>query len=97
DAPPPPAEHLPSDPPQTADPASPVPIGRTAENAVRQAEDAFGYSVGRETLGLYSSANVRGFSPFDAGNVRIEGLYFDPYLTLIQRLRQSTTIRVGLS
>src|SRR3546814_8839604 len=54
--------------------------GRSAENAVRQAEDAFGFSVGRESLGLYSSSNVRGFSPLDAGNVRIEGLYFDPFL-----------------
>ncbi|WP_082448428.1 MULTISPECIES: TonB-dependent receptor [unclassified Sphingomonas] len=77
--------------------APPTPPGRAGENAVRQAEDAFGFSVGRESLGLYSSANVRGFSPFAAGNVRIEGLYFDPFLTLIQRLRQSTSIRVGLS
>lgn len=71
--------------------------GRAAENAVTQAEDGFGFSVGRESLGLYSSSNVRGFSPFAAGNVRIEGLYFDPFITLIQRLRQSTSIRVGLS
>ncbi|MEP9402768.1 TonB-dependent receptor [Sphingomonas sp. VNH70] len=81
---------------QAAPPPLPTP-GRAGENAVRQAEDAFGFSVGRESLGLYSSSNVRGFSPFAAGNVRIEGLYFDPFLTLIQRLRQSTSIRVGLS
>lgn len=62
-----------------------------------QAQDAFGFSVGRESLGLYSANNVRGFSPFRAGNVRIEGLYFDPFLTLLTRLRQSTSIRVGLS
>lgn len=103
EAPPAPVEHLPS--PERAEssqsPAAPqlapAVIGRAGENAVRQAEDAFGFSVGRETLGLYSSANVRGFSPLKAGNVRIEGLYFDPYITLIQRLRQSTSIRVGLS
>jgi len=71
--------------------------GRSSENAVREAEDAFGYSVGRESLGLYSAGNVRGFSPFAAGNVRIEGLYFDPYLSLLPRLRRSTSIRVGLS
>lgn len=71
--------------------------GRTAENAITQAEDAFGFSIGRESLGLYSAGNVRGFSPFAAGNVRIEGLYFDPFLTLILRLRQSTSIRIGLS
>lgn len=79
-------------------PPPPAPAtGRAAENAVTQAEDAFGFSVGRESLGLYSANNVRGFSPFAAGNVRIEGLYFDPFITLIQRLRQSTSIRVGLS
>lgn len=73
------------------------PEGRAGENAVTQAEDAFGFSVGRESLGLYSASNVRGFSPFAAGNVRIEGLYFDPFITLVQRLRRSTSIRVGLS
>ena len=79
-------------------PPVPRPVrGRAAENAVTQAEDAFGFSVGQESLGLYSSENVRGFSPFAAGNVRIEGLYFDPFLTLTARLRQSTTIRVGPS
>lgn len=72
-------------------------VGRAAENAVTQAEDAFGFSVGRESLGLYSANSIRGFSPFAAGNVRIEGLYFDPFITLIQRLRRSTSIRVGLS
>lgn len=72
-------------------------LGRSAENAVRQAEDAFGFSVGRESLGLYSSSNVRGFSPLDAGNVRIEGLYYDPFLGLQARLKQSETIRIGLS
>jgi len=85
--------------PQAKTAATPpsAPSGRAAENAVTQAEDAFGFSVGRESLGLYSASNVRGFSPFAAGNVRIEGLYFDPFITLIQRLRQSTSIRVGLS
>lgn len=71
--------------------------GRSSENAILQADDAFGFSVGRESLGLYSSSNVRGFSPLDAGNVRIEGLYFDPFLNLQARLKQSETIRVGLS
>lgn len=77
--------------------AAPTTSGRASENVVTEAEDAFGFSVGRESIGLYSSSNVRGFSPLAAGNVRIEGLYFDPYLTLMSRLRRSTTIRVGLS
>ncbi|GGI76306.1 TonB-dependent receptor [Polymorphobacter multimanifer] len=91
-----PASALPSPSVPPAPPAGRE-SGRTGENAVTQAEDAFGFSVGRESLGLYSAGNVRGFSPFAAGNVRIEGLYFDPFLPLILRLRQSTSIRVGLS
>src|SRR5687767_14569713 len=50
---------------------------RAAENVVRQAEDAFGTNVGRESIGIYNSSNVRGFSPTTAGNARIDGLYFD--------------------
>ncbi|BAI96741.1 hypothetical protein Sj15T_11970 [Sphingobium sp. TA15] len=38
-----------------------VPAGRADENAVRQAEDAFGTTIGRETIGIYSSSSVRGF------------------------------------
>ena len=61
-----------------AEPSIPsVEQGRSDENAIRTAEDAFGTSIGRETIGLYSSQNIRGFSPISAGNARIEGLYFD--------------------
>lgn len=70
---------------------------RTNENAVTQAQDAFGFSVGKETLGLYTNSNVRGFSPVAAGNVRIEGLYFDQVFGLTNRVRQSSSIRIGLS
>ncbi|MGL6290575.1 MAG: TonB-dependent receptor domain-containing protein, partial [Silanimonas sp.] len=70
---------------------------RAAENAVTQAVDAFGISLGREEIGLYDSDDVRGFSPIDAGNARIEGLYFDPFFQPPARIRQSTTIRVGLA
>jgi len=71
--------------------------GRTDENAMRQAEDAFGTSVGRETIGLYNASSVRGFSPVAAGNARIEGLYFDQVWGLTPRIRRSTNIRVGIS
>src|ERR1041384_7411199 len=50
---------------------------RAEENAVTSAEDAFGTTIGRESIGLYSEDDVRGFSPASAGNVRIEGLFFD--------------------
>jgi iron complex outermembrane receptor protein len=70
---------------------------RAAENAVRNAGDAFGTSIGRETIGLYNSSSVRGFSPTAAGNVRIDSLYFDQVWALNPRLRRTTNIRVGLS
>lgn len=68
---------------------------RAAENAVRQAGDAFGTVVGREEVGLYSADEVRGFSPVVAGNVRIAGLYFDPVIFPSDRISGSTVIRVG--
>lgn len=50
---------------------------RANENAVTAASDAFGTVVGSQTIGLYSPTSARGFSPTQAGNLRIEGLYFD--------------------
>jgi iron complex outermembrane receptor protein len=34
---------------------------RSDDNAVTQAEDAFGFAVGRESLGIYNAGNTRGF------------------------------------
>ncbi len=68
---------------------------KSAENAVTSADDAFGNSVGLESTGIYSEQNVRGFSPLDAGNARIDGIYFDPVSTITLRMRASTTVRVG--
>lgn len=70
---------------------------RTGENALRSAEDAFGSSIGAESIGLYSPDNVRGFSPFSAGNVRIEGLYLDAVTGFNGRLVRGSTVRVGIS
>lgn len=70
---------------------------RSDENAVTQAEDAFGFSVGRESLGIYNAGNARGFSPAAAGNLRIDGLYFDQMWGLSSTLLDSTSIKVGLS
>ena len=69
---------------------------RADENAVTQAEDAFGFSVGRESLGIYDADNARGFSPSAAGNLRIDGLYFAP-VGLPGLLVESQSIKVGLS
>jgi iron complex outermembrane receptor protein len=76
---------------------------RASDNAVTQAEDAFGFSVGRESLGIYSAGYARGFSPTAAGNVRINGLYFDPGNAfafpagLPSPLLGSSSVKVGLS
>ena len=78
--------------------ASTAVIGqRASENALRAAGDAFGTSVGRESVGLYSAGEVRGFSPIDAGNVRIDGLYFDLIWPIATPLLEAQTIHVGIS
>lgn len=77
-----------------------VPVGaqdRTDDNAITQAEDGFGFSVGRESIGIYGPGQARGFSPTAAGNVRIDGLYFDPAFGLQNLLVDSVSIKVGLS
>jgi iron complex outermembrane recepter protein len=68
---------------------------RASENVTTQSSDGFGKSVGNDKSGLYDTDDVRGFSPVDAGNVRLEGLYFDQVDRISSRLVDSTTIRVG--
>ena len=50
-----------------------------------------------ESIGLYGPGFVRGFNPQTAGNVRIEGLYFDQQGTLSNRVVEGSSIRVGVS
>lgn len=70
---------------------------RTQENVITSASDAFGTSIGNETIGLYRDSNVRGFSPITAGNRRIEGLYFDLGGNgLTPRWTSRSVVRVGL-
>lgn len=77
--------------------AAPAAAQRADENATRAAGDAFGTSVGKETIGLYSADNVRGFSPITAGNIRIEGLSVTEHGGFTQRVVSGSTIRVGLT
>ena len=71
---------------------------RAQDNAVTSAEDAFGTSIGLQTVGLYSQNDARGFNPQQAGNLRIEGLYFDQetYTTGSCMVRE-TTMRIGIA
>jgi iron complex outermembrane recepter protein len=77
--------------------ATPALAQRTDNNAVTQSDDAFGKSVGDEQIGIYNAYDVRGFSPVDAGNVRIEGLYFDQQANPTDRLVNGNTVHVGIS
>lgn len=70
---------------------------QVSDNAIAAAQDAYGISVGSESLGLYSASEVRGFSPFSAGNVRMQGLYFDQQGSMTGRLTAGSTIRIGFT
>jgi len=70
---------------------------RADENIVKAAEDAFGARIGGENIGLYNANSTRGFNASQAGNVRIEGLYFDQPGFIGRAVIPRTTIRVGLS
>ncbi len=76
---------------------SPAHAQRVDENVALDAEDAFGSNIGGEGLGIYSPIDVRGFSPTDAGNVRLEGLYIDRQTELTTRLVAGNRIRIGPS
>lgn len=77
--------------------SAPALAQRAAENAVTNADDAFGTNVGLETTGIYTENDTRGFSPLKAGNSRIDGVYYDQVSVLSGRLRQGTSIRVGFA
>ncbi len=70
---------------------------RANENAVTAAGDAFGTSVGNESIGLYDSSDVRGFDPGAAGNIRLDGLYLGGIFIGNPRLLAGSTIHVGLT
>ena len=76
---------------------SPARAQHASDNPVVAAEDAFGLTLGLESIGMYSPGQVRGFSPQTAGNVRIDGLYFDQQGALSNRVIEGSTIRVGVS
>ena len=83
--------------------AIPAHAQRAGDNAVSAAQDAFGTTVGNESIGLYGTSSARGFSPIQAGNLRIEGLYFYQPVTggsqsgLDSHLSRGSTVRVGLT
>ncbi|MBV8909623.1 MAG: TonB-dependent receptor, partial [Gammaproteobacteria bacterium] len=78
--------------------AMPVLAQRADQNAVTAAEDAFGTTTGYQAIGLYSLGDARGFNPQQAGNLRIEGLFFDmPGMYLNECLTSAVTMKVGIA
>jgi iron complex outermembrane receptor protein len=67
-----------------------------SDNPVNSASDAFGLTLGLESVGLYNPGSVRGFSPISAGNVRIDGIYFDLQGPPSRRVVEGSTIHVGV-
>jgi iron complex outermembrane receptor protein len=77
--------------------AAPAFAQRADDNPLTAAQDAFGTTVGDESIGLYFPEDVRGFNAIEAGNARLDGLYFDRQTNLTDHLIDSTAIRVGIS
>jgi iron complex outermembrane receptor protein len=70
---------------------------RATENAATAADDGFGKSVGSESVGIYANGEVRGFSASDAGNARIEGLYYNRSSAISDLFVAESDIKVGLT
>jgi iron complex outermembrane receptor protein len=68
-----------------------------SDDPLQSADDAFGLTLGRESIGLYGPGGVRGFNPQAAGDVRIDGLYFDQQGGLSNRVVEGSAVRVGVS
>jgi iron complex outermembrane receptor protein len=77
--------------------ATTVSAQHASDNPISAADDAYGLTLGLESVGLYSPGLVRGFNPQSAGNVRIDGLYFDQQGALSNRVIEDSTIKVGVS
>ena len=78
--------------------ALPAAAQRADDNAVTAASDAFGVTVGLQTIGLYGPLNVRGFNPAQAENLRIEGLYYDQQITSSNPfLFNRSDVKVGIA
>lgn len=69
--------------------------GQATDNAVTEAEDAFGFTNGEESVGIYNASSVRGFSLESAGNYRVNGRYFVKSSGVSSMFLEETTVRIG--
>ena len=68
-----------------------------SDNAILNARDAFGERVGVETAGIYTEAQVRGFSLANTGAYRIEGAYFVRDYTLPDSVLAGVSVKAGVN
>lgn len=68
---------------------------QATSNATVVADDAFGYTVGDDTVGIYDQSSVRGFDLESAGNYRIDGNYFVKSSGVSNFFVASTAVRIG--
>jgi iron complex outermembrane receptor protein len=70
---------------------------RASENVLSSADDAFGTKIGNDSVGLYDTRSARGFDPQAAGNIRLDGLYFDQQAIVGSRLQRGSAMRIGIA
>jgi hypothetical protein len=56
-------------------PVTPARAQHAFDDPVASGTDAFGLTLGLESIGIYGPGGVRGFNPQTAGDIRIDGLY----------------------
>lgn len=64
-------------------------------NAVTGADDAFGFTVGDDSIGIYDESSVRGFNLEAAGNYRVNGTYFVKNSGVSSVFLESTAVKIG--
>jgi TonB dependent receptor len=71
--------------------------GAKADAETETQKDGFGARIGEERIGLYGEDQVRGFALEDAGNDRIDGLYFVRTRAPSNAVLSGSNTRVGLN
>jgi iron complex outermembrane receptor protein len=72
-------------------------FAQATANPVTSADDAFGFTIGEESVGIYDASSVRGFDLEAAGNYRVNGSYFVKSSGVSSFFLDRTTVRIGLN
>jgi len=72
-------------------------LAQATANPVTTADDAFGFTIGDESVGIYDASSVRGFDLEAAGNYRVNGGYFVKSSGVSSFFLDTTTVRIGLN